>query len=270
MAIAALVAASQIQRHGDGRRADAAWAALAQSSSGEEQHFDPARLDGLPDAAQRYFKYAIKPGARLRTSAVIEMEGEFSLSARAGYMPMRAREVLAFPRGFVWRPAIGSGLMRFAGSDGYLDHEAWTRFWALGLVPVARVAGGRDMARSAAGRMLAEAALWTPAAILPAPGVAWEAVDDDTARVVIDHRGEAMSLDIIIAADGRPLSFAMQRWSNANPSKTFRRQAFGGKVKAVRRFGDYTVPSEIEVGNLVGSEDYFPFFKARVTAMDYR
>lgn len=40
----------------------------------------------------------------------------------------------------------------------------------------------------------------------------------------------------------------MPRWSNANPEHVFREQAFGGTVTATRRFGDYTLPAEIEVG----------------------
>lgn len=267
----AMVGVGQVLRLADEDHAKAAWAAL-DASPGAAGQFDPSRLDGLPDPAQRYLRYAISPGATLRTTVVLEMQGEFGLGTKAepGYQPMRAQEILAFPKGFVWRPSVGSGLVRFAGSDGYLDGEAWTRFWALGAAPVARVAGGRDMARSAAARMLAEAALWTPAAILPGADVRWEAVDRDTARVVVDHRGEPISLDITVAPDGRPLSFVMPRWTNANPDHVFREQAFGGTVKAVKRFGDYTIPSEIEVGNLAGAEDYFPFFKARLVEARYR
>lgn len=268
--VVAALAVSQVLRLQDKRQTDAAWAALANASN-RETRFDPRVLEGLPDPARRYFRYAILPGATLRTVAIIEMDGEFSLGTKAkpGYLPMRAREVLAFPRGFVWRPAIGSGALHFAGSDGYLDGKAWTRFWALGVAPVARIAGGRDMARSAAARMLGEAALWTPAVLLPGEGVRWEPVDEDTSRVMADHRGELISLEITVAPDGRPLAFVMRRWSNANADRVFRWQAFGGTVKATRRFGDYTIPSEIEVGNHAGTGDYFPFFKARLVDVRY-
>jgi hypothetical protein len=266
---AVAVAAGRIVRQRDERQAQAAWAALANAPPEGPARFEPRVLDGAPDPARRYLRYAIASGAALRTVAVIEIEGEFSLGTKAkpGYLPMRAREILAFPRGLVWSPVIGSGLMRFAGSDGYLDGEAWTRFWALGAAPVARTGGGSDMARSAAARMLAEAALWTPAVLLPRDGVRWEAVGQDTARVTVDHRGWPISLDIAVAPDGRPLAFVMRRWSNANPERIFREQAFGGVVNATRRFGDYTLPAEIEVGNHFGSDDYFPFFKARVVGV---
>lgn len=269
--VAVALVASQLLRLRDERQADAAWAELANASSGRPTPFDPRVLQGLPEPAQRYLRHAIAPGAALRTVAVMEMEGEFSLGTKAqpNYMPMRAREVLAFPHGFVWRPAIGSGAMRFAGSDGYLAGEAWTRFWALGVVPVARVSGGRDMARSAAARMFGEAALWTPAPLLPGAGARWEPVDEDTSRVTVSHRGEPLSLDITVAPDGSPLVFVGRRWSNANPEQVFRWQAFGGTVKATRRFGDYTIPSEMEVGNHVGTGDYFPFFKARLVDVRY-
>ncbi|HEX2560262.1 DUF6544 family protein [Phenylobacterium sp.] len=270
LAVAGLVA-GQALRLSDKARADRAWAELARDAPAPAR-FDPRQLAGLPEPAQRYFRYAIAPGAELRTVAEITMQGRFSLGSKPepGYMPMRAREILAPPRGFVWLPAIGSGLMTFSGSDGLLHGQAWTRFWALGLIPVARASGGDDLARSAAARLFSEAALWSPASMLPGPHVRWEAVDVDTARVVFQRPREPYAIDLTVAPDGRPLSFVMQRWSNANADKVFRSQPFGGTFAATRQFGDYTIPSRVSVGNHFGTDAYFPFFEATVTEARFR
>lgn len=37
--------------------------------------FDPASVDDLPDPARRYFRFAISPGAQLRTVAEIDSLG---------------------------------------------------------------------------------------------------------------------------------------------------------------------------------------------------
>ncbi|MCW8901834.1 MAG: hypothetical protein OQK95_14310, partial [Gammaproteobacteria bacterium] len=60
------------------------------------------------------------------------------------------------------------------------DSSRWTRFRIFGLFPVARMGGEEAHTRSAYGRYVAEAVFWTPAALLPGPGVAWEHVDENT------------------------------------------------------------------------------------------
>ena len=108
------------------------------------------------------------------------MTGRFSLGDKdkPGYMAIAAEQTLAAPHGFVWSMRAGRGAMRVSGSDS----GRWTRFWAMGLVPVARIRGDRDHARSTFGRYVAEAVFWMPAALLPGPEVAWNAIGDDTAR----------------------------------------------------------------------------------------
>jgi hypothetical protein len=259
--LAATVAALALWRMAD-RRTDArTWAALAALPQ-PPGRFDPAMVADLPDPARRYFLHTIAPGTPLRTAAVIEMGGEIGMGTRdaPGYRPMRARQILS-PQGLVWE--LDAGLI--GGSDGMTPDTSWTRFRLAGLLPVVRVGGGADHFRSAFGRVVAEATFWTPAALLPGPGIAWEAVDSRTARVTVTAHGLAQPVEITVAPDGQPLRVVLPRWSNANPDKTWRLQPFGGDLADFRTFEGYRLPTAVDGGNLIGTEDYFPFFKARVT-----
>jgi hypothetical protein len=108
-------------------------------------------VDGLPEPARRYFLRAIAPGTPLSTVVELDMEGEIGLADKdtPGYMPMRARQILAPPHGFVWLPAMGSGLSTITGSDAYAGGEGWPRFWLAGFIPVARSSPTPDYLRSA-------------------------------------------------------------------------------------------------------------------------
>lgn len=264
--LAALVAALALWRLAD-RRTDArTWAALAALPQ-PAGAFDPAMVAALPDPARRYFLYTIAPGTPLRTTAVIEMGGEIGMGDKAapGYRPMRARQILAPPAGFVWD--LDAGMI--AGSDGMTPGTSWTRFRLAGLVPVVRVGGTPDHFRSAFGRVVAEGIFWTPAAFLPGPGIAWEPVDADTARVTVTAHGLSQSVEITVAPDGRPLRVVLPRWSNVNPEKAWRLQPFGGDLADFRTFEGYRLPTTVDGGNHIGTEAYFPFFKARVTAVRF-
>ena len=242
----------------------AEWLRLGALQPRDPERFDPEMVADLPEPARRYFAYMIRPGTPLLPVAEIYMTGRFSLGTRdsPGYRPMAARQILAAPHGFVWVMRLTGGLP-VSGSDS----GGWTRFRILGLITVARLGGTRDHARSAYGRCVAEAAYWTPAALLPGPGIAWDAVDGDTARVTVTRDDLSQSVEIAVDAEGRPREVSFQRWSDANAEKTFRLQPFGGVASDFRPVGGYRLPFRVEAGNMFGTDHYFPFFIAEVTAI---
>ncbi|GGL81798.1 DUF6544 family protein [Wenxinia marina] len=229
--------------------------------------FTASMVAGLPEPAQRYFRFAIAEGTPLYTVARLEMEGQFGMGDKSspGYLPMSATQVLAAPQGFVWSMSGGSGVMRIGGSDS----ATWTRFWLAGLVPVARLGGAPDHSRSAFGRYAAEAVFWTPAAVLPGPHVSWEAVSETTARMTMEHDGLEQSVDVEVAEDGRPMLVSFERWSDANPEGRYRLQPFGGYLSDFQKFRGFTLPTHVEAGNFFGTEDYFPFFVVDVTEISF-
>lgn len=264
--VALLLLAGFALRLLDARADRAEWRRLAATQTAAGETFDSAQVADLPEPARRYFGYVIAPGAPLRRVVEITMDGSFSLGSKAkpAYQPMHAEQILAVPQGFVWRMHTQGG-MPISGSDT----ARWTRFRILGLVPVARLGGNPDHALSAFGRYVAEAVFWAPASLLPGPGVRWEAVDASTARVTVTSGELEQIVDVTVAEDGCPQQVAFQRWSNANPEKRWRRQPFGGYLSDFRTSHGYCLPYRVEAGNMFGTPDYFPFFRAEVTAIRF-
>ncbi len=242
------------------------WKRLRASQTRPPSVYGPEIVAGIPEVAQRYFNFAIMRGTPLWPVAEIEMEGEFSLGTREkpNYREMKARQILAAPFGFVWKLRI-PGAVPISGSDS----GSWTRFRILNLIPVARISGDRDHARSAYGRLVAEAAFWTPAALLPRPGVRWEAAGPHEARVTVTQNGMEQTVQIKVGGDGMPTEVHFLRWSDANPEKRYRWQPFGGRLSDFREVEGFRVPFGVEAGNLYGTDDYFSFFKARVVAVRF-
>ncbi|MFQ3788993.1 DUF6544 family protein [Halomonas sp. A29] len=263
--IAAL--AMQAWRLADNRAVDKAWAWLQSQAPATVETFDPAMVEGLPDAARRYFLYTIAPGTPLRVVSEIHMRGEIGLGSKQApsYRPMRARQILAPPHGFIWRIRAGAGILQLSGSDGMANGRSWTRFWLNGTLPVARVGGDDNHLRASFGRVAGEAAFWAPAGLLPQHGVCWEETGEpNLARAIITHGPLEQSIEIAVAEDGQPCWVQFQRWSNANPEKEWRLQPFGGYLDDFRNFEGYTLPTRVDGGNHFGTEAYFPFFRARV------
>jgi hypothetical protein len=257
-------------RWGDKRADQAAWAILASHQPQAPTVFDLSMIAGLPDPAQRFFQFSIAPGTPLYTVTELSMQGEFSLGKKAepNYMPMHAEQILAIPHGFIWKVRAGNTVW-FSGSDGANDGISWSRFWLLGILPVARAGSNDDHARSAFGRYVAEAVFWAPAALLPGDDVRWEAIDDAAVRVIVTHGGLEQAVDLSVDADGRLTQVIFQRWSNANPAKTFQFQPFGGHLSDYKDFGGFRLPTRVEAGNFFDTDEYFAFFKATVIAVRF-
>jgi hypothetical protein len=265
------IAVLQIMRLADERVAERTWNLLS-STSKEPRSFSEQMVADLPEPARRYFQFSIAEGTPLYKVVELDMTGQLSLGSKdqPNYMPMRATQILAPALGFVWRPRFGAGPMRISGSDSYHEGYGWTRFWLWSLFPVARAGGSADFAHSAAARGIAEAVFWLPTALLPGKDVRWDAVDANTARVIVAHRGESYAVDITVAADGQPVSTVFQRWTRENPARVWRYQPFGATVEAITRFGGLRVASHVQAGNNFGTPSYFPFYIATVTSARYR
>lgn len=264
--LAGLVLALLILRWRDGLADQAEWVRLLGLQPTKPAVFSPTMVEYLPEPARRFFNFAIRTGTPLRTVAEIDMTGQFSLgsSQQPKYRPMRAWQILAAPTGFLWRVQL-PGAVPISGSDS----ASWTRFRLFGLLPVARMGGDTNHTRAAYGRYIAEALFWTPAALLPSEKVSWEAVSEDSARVIVCYRGLTQAVDIIVDEQGQPIDVQFMRWSNANAEKTHRLQPFGGRLRDFREVQGFRVPFSVEAGNMYGTPEQHIFFKAQVTAIRY-
>jgi hypothetical protein len=200
------------------------------------------------------------------------MEGTFLLGDKEKFQTyeMSARQALRPPDQFVWIPEMRSGAMKISGSDALVRGNAWTRFYLLGLMPVAQARTTPDLVRSAQFRAAVEGALWLPASMLPENGVEWEQVGANEARVTFHRLLPELVLRLKLDEDGGVTEVVGQRWSNANPAKVFQLQPFGGTMLAEQTFQGFTIPAQVAVGNHYGTEDYLPFFQARIARAAYR
>jgi hypothetical protein len=252
--------------------AERAYSQIAHQAETPAKSFDPDQLADLPEIAQRYFRHAIAPGTPIYSSAQLEMHGTFLLGEKDDFQTyeMTARQALSPPDQFVWMPKLRSGAMSIYGSDALVRGEAWTRFWLLGLVPVAQVRTSPDLVRSAQFRAAVEGALWLPTSLLPENGAEWEQVAPNEARITLQRLSPPISFNITLDQAGAVKQVVGQRWSNANPEKLFRLQPFGGTVLAEQSFQGLTIPSRVAVGNHFGTADYLPFFQAEISSASYR
>ncbi|MEM9600687.1 MAG: DUF6544 family protein [Pseudomonadota bacterium] len=266
----ALLLAFGLALHGlrqlDLRAEAAVWKQLLERAGPNEGLYDPQMVASLPEPAQRYFNFMIRAGTPLFRVIDIQMEGTIGFGSKdaPNEKPMSAKQILAPPYGLVW--SLKSGVV--GGSDVATTETSWTRFWLLSVIPLVR-ASNPDHRRAAFGRVVVEAAAWVPATLLPSDHVHWEAIDDNRSKAIVRFGDFTQAVNITVDKSGAPRTVMIQRWTDANPDKVFRQQPFGGHLSEFVAFDGYRLPTRIEVGNHFGTDDYFPFLKARITQASF-
>lgn len=149
--------------------------------------YDSRELDGLPAPVQRYFRAVLKQGQPIIEAVTLEHVGMFNMSsAGEQWKPFASTQRVVTRRpGFIWNAKVGM----FPGVavrvlDNYVAGQGQLRAAVLGLVTMANVQGGGEIARGEFMRWFAEAA-WYPTALLPSQGVSWEAVDEHSANATV-------------------------------------------------------------------------------------
>lgn len=262
VALTALV----IIRRRDDKRVEGVWQALEAPST--HQVFTEDIVSDLPAPARRYLLHAIRPGTTLASSVSLEMRGTMRLKPEQEWMPMKARQILAPPKGFVWRAEVGDGLMLFSGADHYANGSGRMSFWLWGIIPLVQQEGP-NVSRAALGRMVCET-IWLPSSLLPQRGVKWEASDDESARATIKIDEETITLNLLVEPDGRLREIRILRWGDQTEDGGFGYIPFGGRIQEERDFAGYTIPSKVGVGWWIGTDSYFEFFRAQIENADFK
>lgn len=170
---------------------------LDASNYGPTGTFTFASTDHLPPPARRYFRHVIPEGHPFVTNASFTQEGQFRMGeGEDTWRPMRATQRFSVQEpGFVWDARIqASPLLPVFVRDSYINGEAGMVASMLGLHTVLNAPASPDLNAGALQRYLGEA-MWFPTALLPSAGVAWEAIDDRSARATLTDHNTSVSLD---------------------------------------------------------------------------
>lgn len=221
----------------------------------------------LPQPVQRYFLHAIKPGTTLANSVKLKMNGSFRLSSDKPWLSMQAEQIISTLPGFVWKAKIGSGLIKFIGSDYWINNFGRMRFSIWGIIPVVN-AHNQDITRSGIGRLVGEY-FWLPSALLPQNGVTWQVIDDNTIEATMKVNSEPVTLTFVTDTKGKLLKISLPRWGDKTEDGSHSYIPFGGDILEEKTFDGFTVPSQVNAGWWFGTDKYFDFFHANIERAEF-
>jgi len=220
-------------------------------------------LAALPAPVREWVARTVAPDAPLVHRVELDTHGGIRLGRWCRYT---AHQVLAAPDGLEWQ-----GTARLAGIpvtvfDTYHAGAAETRTTIAGRVALGR-RRDRDVVRSAAGRLAAEALLLPTNAL--APWVRWEATGDSHAVAEIEVGGAVYAVEVVLD-HGRLRSVALPRWCPTRAGG--RSRVFGVTFHGERREHGITMPASWTAGWDWTGDGWQagPFFTAQLDAVRFQ
>ncbi len=241
---------------------------LIQLHSGQRQkRVTFKELDQLPPPVARYFRWAMREGQPMISSARITQTGEFRQPGK-GWSRFKANQYFSVqPPGFVWDASIQMApLIRVRVRDAYIAGQASMQAKILSLVPVVDERGKTELKAAALQRYLAEAA-WFPTALLPSAGVKWSAIDENRALATLTDSGITVSLEFRFNQAGEITSvFAPSRYREANGK--YEKAPWEGHHRNYKEKEGMRVPTEGEVEWHL-PDGKFPYWKGTIVETTY-
>ncbi|SFN68640.1 hypothetical protein SAMN05216289_14815 [Dokdonella immobilis] len=222
----------------------------------------------LPEPVRRYFERMLPAHGRLPAVTRIRQHGTLRSSCSSTrWLDFTADQVIAArSTEFQWlaRVAVGAGLS-FDVCDRLVANEAGSEVRLCSLFVLGADRGSRELTEASLQRFLAEA-IWSPAALLPAAGVSWQAIEERSALATLACGATRVSLQFRFNAEGEATDvYAPARWMRER-----------GRYRAVAwegRYFDYAwrdgirVPLRAEVGWYV-DEAWCPVWKGRIDRIE--
>ncbi len=263
LCLAAGLAAKRQHERQINREAAALWRRLYYSDDSGGV-FREELLEGLPEAARRYFRHAIQPGTPIANHLQWRYSGRLRPADNLPWLDLVARQIIVRERGFVWRARAALGPLSVTANDSYLDGEGHMHIALFSTLPLID-ASGYDISRSALGRLLIEGAA-LPTSLLPSAVVSIEEVNDYSFCATFVLHGERIAMTLELDAAGAPQRAHMLRWGNLTDDKSFDWIPYGITMTDLRCFGGYRIPTRIRAGWWYGTDRYSDSIDIRIEA----
>lgn len=235
----------------------------------EPETFETHELADLPPTVQQYFRTVLTIGQSLVTTVSMEHKGFFNVSETGdNWRRFTADQRIITRRpGFDWDARI----QMFPGvevrvHDAYISGEGIMHAALFGVVPIAGIRGSLEMSRGQLMRYFAEA-VWYPTALLPSQGVAWQPVDDRTARATLVE--ENIILTLIFRFNERSLIESVRAEARGRTVENkIIPTPWEGRWRSYRHRNGMYIPMEGEVAWLL-DEGPKPYWRGSITRINF-
>lgn len=225
-----------------------------------------ARVDALPEPVRRYLHYAIDSNAPAIATARLRHGGRFRTSPDARWWAITGEQYFTVARpGFVWTATVRPIPIAWIDArDLLIGGRGNMLVKAFSMVTLAN-ASGPEIDQGARLRWLAECA-WFPYAYA-SDALEWEAIDAQSARVMLRQPALPVSAILEVDQDGRLTRLRAERYRDIGGGKAVL-TPWSGTYAEYREFNGLRVPTAVDVAWHLDTGT-FSYARFTVTTIEY-
>jgi hypothetical protein len=173
----------------------------------------------LPEPVQRYFKYSLPDEQKYISYVKLKHTGTFRTKVDQKWMPISGSEYFSTQRpGFVWFASVKPfPLIWITARDTYYKGNGNVLIKLLSLFTIGN-SMGKEVNQATLTRFIAEAP-WFPTALLPGDYLKWEAIDSNSAKVIVSDSRIDISGIFYFNEKGEITQFTADRYMNTTKEK---------------------------------------------------
>ncbi|MCF7927508.1 MAG: hypothetical protein K9L68_00325 [Spirochaetales bacterium] len=229
-----------------------------------------AGFDQLPEPVQNYLLHVLPEDVPEISMARLRQRGFFRLGgSESDWKPLKAEQFFSVdPPAFIWKAVISAAPgMKAYVVDRYQNGFGELNAKIMGTFKVADTGNTPEMNEGELMRYLAEA-VWLPVVYLPGGYVEWEAVGSNSARAVVQHKGNSASL-MFYFNDKHEIERIHSDARYRSVEGAFKKESWTGYFSDYQEHGNMLVPVEGRVEWNLESGD-LPYWKASISEFEYR
>jgi hypothetical protein len=219
----------------------------------------------LPEAMQRYLRYAHVVGKEPIQTVRLKQRGFFRTQPGQKWLPMVAEEYFTTnPFAFLWCGKIRLfPLISISAWDRFSDGHGSLRVKLLSLVPLAEV-HGPEADQGELLRYLGEI-IWFPTAWL-SDSIEWQAIDAQSVKVTIRQPSATVSAVLHVNEQGQMTHLTAERFMAEG--KSHRLERWSAQCQEYQEVSGMLIPTRVEVTWNLASGD-FSYFRGEITEIEY-
>ncbi len=224
-----------------------------------------SEVGGLPEPVQRWLRVSGIIGNERILTVRLKQQGEFRMSPDGSWMPFTAEQYYTTERpAFIWYTTMKpSPFLPITGRDRYWQGRGNMLIKLLSIVPVVD-ATGPEMNQGTLVRYLNEM-MWFPSAALN-EYVHWEAIDDTSARAIMEYQGISGSAVFYFNQRGEMTNMVADRYRSVDDR--FELAPWATPIQGYKEFSGTRIPYRGEGVWHLDSGD-FSYIRVEITDIEY-
>lgn len=235
----------------------------------QTETWGPGDLEGLPGPVARYLSQALPSAGGPFRMARAKMRGQIRLQPEGPWQNWSGRQVWCLrPPAFVWSARMAAKpLLPVYVRDGLIKGQGGllVRLW--GWLTLARATASPELDLGSLQRWLAEAPLFPPA-LLPGPGLGWEALGPDSAKAVLTSGEHTVEVVFFFDPQGLPSHCRVDGRPRQQPGGDFIPTPWLARYAQWERWGGMLLPTQCEAAWLP-PEGEFSYIRLRIEQCDF-